>query len=255
MNYSIIIPARFGSSRLLGKPLLDLAGKPLIQHVFEQAIKTKAKRVIIATDDLRIAKVVKKFGGEVCMTRPNHQSGTERIIEVINQLGFKNEDIVVNLQGDEPDIPPELIAQTANCLVESELANVSTLATPIKKIKDLFNPNVVKVVLNQKNYALYFSRAPIPWEQSHFTPPPQTLPDTYQWLRHIGLYGYRCGFLRKYKKLAVSKLEQIESLEQLRILAYGGKIKVDITQQEPAHGIDTIADLDAARLVFEQRKQ
>ena len=254
MSYSIIIPARYASTRLLGKPLLEIEGKPLIQHVYQRATETQAKRIIIATDDQRIADICNAFGAEVCLTRTDHQSGTERIAEVIKKLKFLDQEIVINLQGDEPDVPASLIEQTALCLQQNPMADMSTLATPIDNSTDLFNPNIVKVVLNEQNLALYFSRAPIPWHRDQFPIlPNQTMPENHQWLRHIGLYGYRCGFLRQYIEWTISPLEQIESLEQLRVLAHGGKIIVDITQIQPAHGIDTKEDLEKARLAFKTK--
>ena len=254
MSYSIIIPARYASTRLPGKPLLEIEGKPLIQHVYQRATETRAKRIIIATDNQRIADICNAFGAEVCLTRADHQSGTERIAEVIETFSFLDQDIVINLQGDEPDVPVSLIEQTALCLQQNPSADMSTLAAPIENSNDLFNSNIVKAVLNDQNFALYFSRAPIPWHREQFPiSPNQEIPKDYQWLRHIGLYGYRCGFLRQYIQWTISPLEQIESLEQLRVLAHGGKIIVDITQEQPAHGIDTEDDLVKARLAFKTK--
>ena len=254
MSFSIVIPARFGSTRLKGKPLLDLVGKPIIQHVYECAIKTSAEKVIIATDDQRIADAAKQFNAEVCLTNANHQSGTDRITEVVEKYQFDDQHIIVNLQGDEPDTPVKLIEQTAQGLIQNPDADMSTLATKIETSDDIFNPNVVKVVFNQQQFALYFSRAPIPWNRDKFGLDQQDFEiKNNHWFRHIGLYGYRCGFLKRYKQWQMSDLEQIESLEQLRVLFYGGKIHVGIATCQSGHGIDTQADLDAMIESFNQK--
>ncbi len=244
MKFHVVIPARYASTRLPAKPLLDIGGKPMIQWVYERALQSGAEKVIVATDDQRIFDCVSGFGGEACMTSAAHQSGTERLADVVKQYGFSFDDIIINVQGDEPLIPPALIRQVAVNLLGSD-ALVATLAVPIHDEADVFNPNVVKVVTNKAGFALYFSRAAIPWDRESFS---QKKANTHADLkRHIGIYGYRAGFIKTYVNWDVSPLEQIESLEQLRVLWYGEKIHVDIAVETPAMGIDTPEDLDAIR--------
>lgn len=257
MNFNVIIPARFASSRLPGKPLLDIAGKPLIQHVYEGAIQSNANRVVIATDDARIESVAKSFGAEICMTSSYHRSGTERIAEVIQTLRFNRDDIVVNVQGDEPMLPAELINQVALQLYEYTDAKISTLCARIADDADLFNPNVVKVVRDNLGYALYFSRAPIPWDRSRF--PSQMSQFAFHnlavcehnaYYKHIGLYAYTSGFVLQYINYPLSSLEQLESLEQLRALQNGHKIYAGEASQDCGIGVDTEEDLDKVRRIF-----
>lgn len=257
MSFSVVIPARFASSRLPGKPLLDIAGKPLIQHVYESAAKSNANRVIIATDDARIESVAKGFGANVCMTTSYHRSGTERIAEVIQTLRFNQDDIVVNVQGDEPMLPPELINQVAQQLHEFTDAKISTLCTRIDDDADLFNPNVVKVVRDNQGYALYFSRSPIPWDRSRF--PSQMSQFAFHnlavcehntYYKHIGLYAYTAGFVLHYINYPQSSLEQLESLEQLRALQNGHRIYVGEAQQDCGIGVDTEEDLHKVRQIL-----
>lgn len=227
MSFIAIIPARYGSSRLPGKPLADINGKPMVVHVMERALESGAKRVIVATDHPEVVKAVEAAGGEVCMTRADHQSGTERLAEVIELCQFADDEIIVNVQGDEPLIPPVIIRQVAENLANSE-AGMSTLAVPIETAEEAFNPNAVKVVRNAKGYAMYFSRAAIPWERERFAVSKETIGDVF--LRHIGIYAYRAGFIRQYVKWEPSELEHIELLEQLRVLWYGEKIHVDVAK-------------------------
>lgn len=257
MNFSVVIPARFASSRLPGKPLLDIAGKPLIQHVYESAAKSDANRIIIATDDARIESVAKSFGAEVCLTSSYHRSGTERIAEVIQTLRFNRDDIVVNVQGDEPLLPAESINQVAVQLHEYAEAKISTLCTRIGDDADLFNPNVVKVVRDNLGYALYFSRAPIPWDRSRF--PSQMSQFAFHnlavcehnsYYKHIGLYAYTAGFVLQYINYPLSTLEQLESLEQLRALQNGHRIYVGEAQHDSGIGVDTEEDLEKVRRLF-----
>lgn len=244
MKFVVVIPARYASTRLPAKPLLDIGGKPMIQWVYERAIESGAEKVIVATDDQRIVDCVQGFKGEVCLTRSDHQSGTERLAEVIKHYGFSADEIIINVQGDEPLIPPMVIRQVAVNLSDSK-ASVATLAVPIREYEDVFNPNVVKVVTDKDNYALYFSRASIPWDRDHFN---QSSPEIHHDLkRHIGIYGYRAGFIETYVNWQASPLEQIESLEQLRVLWYGEKIHVDIAIETPPTGVDTQEDLDFVR--------
>ena len=247
LSYKVIIPARYGSSRLPGKPLLDLAGKPMLQHVVEKAWESGAEEVVVATDDHRIQTVAKSFGADVCMTSAEHRSGTDRLAEVIAQRSYPVSDLIVNVQGDEPLLPPQLIKQVAANLGAHSGADVATLCTRITHHAELFNPNAVKVVRDTQGYALYFSRAPIPWAREDFTATAINWPTPWPYYRHIGLYAYRVGFLQRYPHLAIPSLEQAEHLEQLRVLYHGGRIHVAITKLMPTPGIDTAADLERVR--------
>ncbi|HEC58527.1 MAG TPA: 3-deoxy-manno-octulosonate cytidylyltransferase [Methylophaga sp.] len=246
MSFKIIIPARYASTRLPGKPLLDIAGKPMIQHVYERAKESLASEVIIATDDERIAQVAKAFGADVCMTRSDHISGTDRLAEVTAQRAFADTDIIVNVQGDEPCLPASLINQVAFDLAEHSAADIATLYTKITEEKQIFDPNAVKVVLDHQGYALYFSRAPIPWMRDHFDKE-SSLPTILPHYRHIGLYGYRASFLKHYAELNPCVLEQEESLEQLRAIFHGKKIHLTPANIDPGHGVDTEQDLMVVR--------
>ncbi|MEX0446001.1 3-deoxy-manno-octulosonate cytidylyltransferase [Xenorhabdus sp. SGI246] len=245
--FTVIIPARFASSRLPGKPLADIHGKPMIVRVMERVIRSGAHRVIVATDNQAVFDAVAAEGGEVCMTSENHHSGTERLAEVIDKYQFADDEIIVNVQGDEPLIPEQIIKQVADNLAASD-AGMATLAVQIQDAGEAFNPNVVKVVMDAQGYALYFSRATIPWERDHFMHSKETIGDNF--LRHIGIYAYRAGFIRRYVQWMPSPLENIEMLEQLRVLWYGEKIHVAKALQAPGAGVDTPEDLDAARKAF-----
>ncbi|CFQ29083.1 3-deoxy-manno-octulosonate cytidylyltransferase [Yersinia bercovieri] len=247
MSFIAIIPARYASTRLPGKPLADIAGKPMVVHVMERALASGASRVIVATDHPEVVKAVEAVGGEVCLTRADHQSGTERLAEVIERYGFADDDIIVNVQGDEPLIPPVIIRQVADNLAACS-AGMATLAVPIESSEEAFNPNAVKVVMDAQGYALYFSRAAIPWERERFAQSKESIGDCF--LRHIGIYAYRAGFIRRYVNWAPSKLEQIELLEQLRVLWYGEKIHVAVAKAVPAVGVDTQEDLDRVRAIM-----
>ncbi|EJL6399911.1 3-deoxy-manno-octulosonate cytidylyltransferase [Vibrio navarrensis] len=249
MSFTVVIPARYQSSRLPGKPLADIAGKPMIQWVYEQAIQAGAQDVIIATDDERVADAVVAFGGKVCMTSPNHESGTERLAEVVKSMGIADDHIIVNVQGDEPLIPPAIIRQVADNLAAST-APMATLGVAIINEEEVFNPNAVKVVTDKEGYALYFSRATIPWDRDAYARgeklPPQAL------MRHIGIYAYRAGFINTYVNWQPSSLEKIECLEQLRVLWYGEKIHVALAKEAPPAGVDTPADLELVRQIVSQ---
>jgi len=220
MSFVVIIPARFASTRLPGKPLVDINGKPMIVHVLERARESGAERVIVATDHEEVARAVEAAGGEVCMTRADHQSGTERLAEVVEKCGFSDDTVIVNVQGDEPMIPAVIIRQVAENLAQRQVG-MATLAVPIHHAEEAFNPNAVKVVMDAEGYALYFSRATIPWDRDRFAQSKEAIGDTF--LRHLGIYGYRAGFIRRYVTWAPSPLEHIEMLEQLRVLWYGEK--------------------------------
>ena len=248
MSFIVVIPARYASTRLPAKPLADIAGKPMIQRVYEQAIKSGAKQVIIATDDERIAKVARRFAKDVCLTRTEHQSGTERLAEVIEKYQLADDEIVVNVQGDEPLIPPCIIAQVAKNLTDHTEVSMATLAVNMRNADEIFDPNVVKVVTDKKGYALYFSRASIPWDRDNFAKQPSSL---YQeMMRHIGIYAYHAAFVKRYLAWPASSLEKIESLEQLRVLYQGEKIHVAIANQSPPRGVDTPEDLELVRQLF-----
>ncbi|WP_113625816.1 3-deoxy-manno-octulosonate cytidylyltransferase [Pectobacterium peruviense] len=247
MTFTVIIPARFASSRLPGKPLADINGKPMVVHVMERALESGAQRVIVATDHPDVEVAVRQAGGEVCLTRADHNSGTERLAEVIERYGFTDDDIIVNVQGDEPLIPSVIIRQVAENLAASK-AGMATLAVPIETSEEAFNPNAVKVVTDAEGYALYFSRATIPWDRERFAQSKETIGDHF--LRHIGIYAYRAGFVRRYVTWAPSQLEQIELLEQLRVLWYGEKIHVAVAKAVPSVGVDTPEDLARVRQVM-----
>ena len=251
MSFKIIIPARYASSRLPGKPLLDIAGKPMIQHVYERAIESEATEVIIATDDDRIEQSAKSFGARVCMTNRDHPSGTDRLAEVASIFQFNDDHIIVNLQGDEPCLPSELINQVAADLAQNCNADIATLYSRITQLEQVFDPNIVKVILDIDGYALYFSRAPIPWIRDHFSK--KSIPDmTLPHYRHIGLYAYRTSFLTHYAELSSSLIEQAESLEQLRALFHGKKIHLSEAKINSGHGVDTMADLLLVRSLLEK---
>jgi len=251
MDFRVVIPARYASSRLPGKPLLDIGGKPMIQRVYESACDSNASQVVIATDDQRILDAAESFGAEVCMTAESHRSGTDRIAEVARRMHWTDDTIVVNLQGDEPDMPPSLVFQVALDMQTHERADITTLSTPIKERDALFDPHMVKVVTDAEGYALYFSRAPIPWHRDEFLHTDRPLPDDVGFARHIGMYAYRAGYLEKYVNWPPSHLELAESLEQLRVLWHGGFIHVSQAEREPGHGIDTADDLVRIRQQFE----
>ncbi len=244
MSYTIIIPARLKSTRLPNKMLRDLAGKPLIEWTWEAALKSDAKRIIVATDSDAIYHHLKALGAEVIMTKDSHESGTDRLSEVSQKLEFPDDEIIVNWQGDEPFLPTNLIDLAATALKENPSVAMSTLATPIHQWEEVHNPNAVKVVLNEADEALYFSRAAIPYQRDAM--PVTGVIEDSPYLRHIGLYAYRASFLNAYPHLIPCHLESLEKLEQLRALANNYKIAVAITTEAPPAGIDTEADLITA---------
>ena len=243
LRFKVVIPARFGSIRLPGKPLLNIAGKPMIAHVCERAKEAEADEIIVATDDQRIFQAVSDLGFNVVMTHAAHQSGTERIAEVARLCGWSDKEIIVNLQGDEPLIPPAYIRDVAGALAGQQQAGIATLAAQNIDPEEIFNPNSVKVVLNHAGYALYFSRAPIPWERDAFTQLNKQPSGKFPYLRHIGMYAYTVDFLNRYCKWQPSVLESVESLEQLRILWQGEAVFVQTVDKTPAAGVDTHEDL------------
>ncbi|MEC8908731.1 3-deoxy-manno-octulosonate cytidylyltransferase [Thalassolituus sp. UBA2590] len=249
-GYKIVIPARYASSRLPGKPLIDLAGKPMIQHVYERALEAGAEDVVVATDDDRIADVARGFGADVVMTSPDHENGTERIAEVVSVKGWSADTVVVNLQGDEPLIPKSLIELTAEGLLQNSDAGMSSVCTPITTAHDAFDPNVVKVVLNERHFAMYFSRAPIPWDRDLYKESQEEVTARMPVYRHIGMYGYRVSFLNDYREMAPCPIELTESLEQLRALWYGVNIHMSVIDQAPGHGIDTPHDVERVAAIL-----
>lgn len=245
--FMVMIPARHGATRLPGKPLLPLAGRPVIEHVWRAAIASGAERVVVATDHNEIAKAARGFGAEVCLTAADHPSGTSRLAEVAATLEIPDQTVVVNLQGDEPMMPPMLLAQVADVLESCANAAVGTLATPILDTDELHDPHAVKVVTTHEGAALYFSRAPIPWDRGG-----NGGAQISAALRHLGIYAYRARFLRGFPNLPASPLEDLEQLEQLRILQTGKRIQVGIAKALPGHGIDTRDDLLAAEAKLAQ---
>ena len=252
--FTVIIPARLASSRLPEKALADIAGKPMVVRVAERAKLSEAQRIVVATDHTAIAAACSEYGIEAVLTGKQHTSGTARLAEAALLLGMADEDIAVNVQGDEPLIDPALINRTAE-LLGSSSAQMATAAHPIADVAEFLNPNCVKVVLDQRRNALYFSRAPIAWPRDAFAETQAVLPEGFAPLRHIGLYAYRVGFLHQYVGLPPSPLESIESLEQLRVLWHGGKIAVTVCDNAPAAGVDTAEDLQRVRDWFDQHPE
>jgi 3-deoxy-manno-octulosonate cytidylyltransferase (CMP-KDO synthetase) len=271
LAFHVVIPARFSSTRLPGKPLLLIGGKPMVVRVAEQAAQSGAQQIWIATDHQPIMAAMHEHGFKACMTKADHPSGTDRIAEVVAQHNWPDDTIVVNVQGDEPLIPPQLIHAVARHLHDHPECAIATACHPIHDEASMRNPNIVKAVLDKDGNAMYFSRAPIPYPRDafkHLTSPTGRdggssslrgedgrgkLPANITVLRHIGIYAYRASFLRAYSQLAPTAIEQIEALEQLRALWHGYKIGVTITQDAPPSGVDTEADLLLARKIFEAR--
>ncbi|MES2884139.1 MAG: 3-deoxy-manno-octulosonate cytidylyltransferase [Pseudomonadota bacterium] len=252
MSFHVVIPARLGSTRLPRKVLLDLGGQPVVQWAWQAAMAAGAVSVTIATDAEEVAAVCRGFGAEVAMTDAAHQSGTDRANEVARQRGWAADTLIVNVQGDEPLMPPALIAQVAALLADDAEAHLATLAHAIHDDADFANPNVVKVVSDRRGYALYFSRAPIPWQRDGSTAAAPKLPQGLAH-RHIGLYAYRAAALAEFSALPPAALETCEALEQLRALAHGFRIKLGFTETPPPRGVDTQQDLDALAQHFAAR--
>jgi len=260
-DFYAIIPARYASTRLPGKPLADIAGKPMVVRVAERAVMSGAREVWVATDHEAVAEAVRSHGHRVCMTSPNCASGTDRLAEVATQRGWPDDSVVVNVQGDEPLIDPKLVRRTAELLHARVDAAMATVCHPLHTVEEVFNPNVVKVVLNARGDALYFSRAPIPWARDAWaglaSPSPlaahPSLPAGLPVYRHVGLYAYRVAFLKAYPKLSRPPVEEYEALEQLRALWHGERIAVITTEQPSPPGVDTEADLEVVRRLFQTR--
>ncbi len=247
MNFIVIIPARYASTRLPFKPLADINGKPMVVHVMEQARKSRASRVLVAVDHLEVAKVIEEAEGEICMTHSNHTSGIERISEVIERYSLSDDQIIVNVQGDEPMIPALILNQIAESMAES-YTDMTTLAVPIKSVEEAFNPNVVKVVIDAQGYALYFSRAPIPWNTRRWATLKNSIGKTL--FRHIGIYAYRASFVRRYVRRLPCQLEQTELLEQLRALWYSERVRVIVSKLMLSISVDTPEDLERVRNIL-----
>lgn len=255
MNFTVVIPARYASSRLPGKPLADIAGKPMVVHVADRARESGAEEVIIATDDGRIVEAVARHGHVALLTRADHASGTDRIAEVAVARGWSDDRVVVNVQGDEPRIPAKLIQSVARQLAAHQDAAIATACHPIHDAREMFDPNAVKVVMDKDGYALYFSRAPIPYARDAFKADQSRLPAGLPVYRHLGLYAYRCSFLKAYANVPPAAIEQFEALEQLRALAHGYRISVAITADAPEPGVDTGEDLEKMRRAFSRPGQ
>ena len=253
LAFKVVIPARYASTRLPGKPLLDLGGKPMVVRVAERARLSGAEEVWVATDHPEVHAVAEAYEVAALMTRSDHPTGTDRLAEVVEQRGWRGDTIIVNVQGDEPLIEPEVILQTARQLAASG-ADIATVAHPICDAADFFNPNVVKVVCRADGDAAYFSRAPIPYARDHFARENggETLPDGIPAYRHVGLYAYRASFLKAYAGLSVAPTEQFESLEQLRALWHGYRISVTLIDGAPVAGVDTPEDAERMRKLFDR---
>ncbi len=241
MSFTVIIPSRYQSTRLPGKPLADIAGKPMLQWVYERAIQSDADRVVIATDDARIFDAAASFSAEAVMTSASHPSGTDRLAEVVDKLDLADDAVVVNVQGDEPLIPPRVINQVAGNLIQNSQFAAATLYHPVRSKTEFLDPSAVKLVSDQEGKALYFSRAPIPWPRDLELN--EDLPEAFVPKRHIGIYAYRVALLRDFVAWPKSPLEQLESLEQLRILHQGQSIHVQASCEAVPAGVDTIEDL------------
>ena len=254
MAFTVIIPARLKSSRLPDKPLADICGEPMVVRTARRAALSGADRTIVAVDDRAVLDVVEAAGFEAVLTRADHPTGTDRLSEVVEHLGLADDEIVVNLQGDEPVMPPYVLEQVAAVLEEHPESQMATAAHPITDIESFMNPNVVKVVLDAEGHAITFSRAPVPWPRDAFREDKTKLPENLGALHHIGLYAYRAGFLRRFPTLEQAPLEKTESLEQLRALYYGDRISVMVLDEALPAGVDTAEDLERVRRYYEDQE-
>jgi len=245
-RFTVLIPARLASTRLPDKPLADIGGQPMVVRVAQRASASAAQRVVVAADSAAIVRACERHGVQAILTRDDHASGSDRLAEACELLGLSGQDLVVNVQGDEPLIEPALIDSVADLLQAHPDASMSTAAHPIDGVAEFVNSNVVKVVLDARGFALYFSRAPLPWWRDGFAAGIRALPEP-QPLRHVGIYGYRADFLRGFPKLAQAPLERVEALEQLRALWHGHRIAVHVTAAAPGAGVDTPEDLERVR--------
>jgi 3-deoxy-manno-octulosonate cytidylyltransferase (CMP-KDO synthetase) len=252
MRFTVLVPARLASTRLPDKPLADIAGKPMVVRVAERAALSGAARVVVACDDARILRACQAHGVEALLTRSDHASGSDRLAEACQLLGLDGDDAVVNVQGDEPLIDPALVQRCAALLAERSDCVMSTAAHPIRELAEFANPNIVKVVLDAAQRALYFSRAPLPWWRDGSAALSPALPQQPAPLRHLGIYGYRAAFLRSFPALPPSPLETTEALEQLRVLWHGHRIAVHVAAEGPGPGVDTPEDLARVRALFAQ---
>lgn len=250
MSFVVVIPARFASTRLPGKPLLDIAGKPMIQHVYERAKSSNADAVYIATDHQGIADAAASFGAQAVMTSADHESGTDRLQEVVQKLGLADDQVVVNVQGDEPLLPAAVINQIAKLMQDKQTA-MASLYEWVEDDAQVFDPNVVKVVTDEQDKALYFSRAPMPWYRDGFAQNQQSLPADYRYKRHVGIYAYQAKLLHQFVKWPVAQLENIEKLEQLRVLANGQSIAMALACDKIPAGVDTAEDLAVVKRLLE----
>ncbi len=253
MTFKVVIPARYHSSRLPGKVLADIAGRPMLRWVYANAVASGADQVVVATDSEAVADACRGFDAEVRVTSGHHATGTDRLAEVVAEMGEEDGTIVVNVQGDEPLLPPALIRQVAADLEAHGDADVATLCEPVTRVEDLFDPHVVKVVRDHGGYALYFSRAPIPWHRDGFSARDKRLPPEEEHYRHLGIYAYRVAYLRYFAAHPPCAVERLESLEQLRALHGGHRVHVAVAEAIPGPGVDTPEDLERVRQVFAQR--
>jgi 3-deoxy-manno-octulosonate cytidylyltransferase (CMP-KDO synthetase) len=254
MSFVAIIPSRMSSTRLPGKPLKDIGGKPMVVRVAERALASGADRVAVACDAQEIVDACQAHGIDAYLTDPNHPTGTDRLSEAARLMGLDADTIVVNVQGDEPLIPPAVIGAVARTLEQDPVCSIATAAHPIHDLESFLNPNVVKVELDAQGRAMTFSRAPIPWPRDAFNQEPKALPEGFQALHHIGLYAYRAGFLAEFPKLERAPIEATESLEQLRAMWHGHRIAVMVLNENLPAGVDTQADLDRARELWAQNE-
>lgn len=249
--FKVVIPARLGSTRLPNKVLREVQGKPVVRHVWEAARKSGAEEIVIATDSEPVLEACRGFGADARMTSAKHNSGTDRVNEIARQAGWPANTVVVNLQGDEPLMPAELIRQTAQLLMDDSEAHIASLCHPLHTVEEWLNPNVVKLVMDRRGYALYFSRAPIPWKRDGASREQPRLPENLAF-RHIGLYAYRVAALAEFSELSPAPLEDCEALEQLRALTHGFRIKMGVTHNPPPRGVDTEEDLQAVIALLAQ---